>query len=377
MLTASVITLFAGAVQGATTLERMRGMRSLNSSHTANMNVLHLVGIAAIVILTIMLFAVRKMASRKLNSKKADQFNEHADRYGLTEVERRLIMTIARFSEIRDATLIFSTQDAFYRGASRLMQERFTAGDSIDDRRHLKQAVELIHRKLGFAASTESRVSTPLGLTTRQIPVGRQVDIIGGAGGVSGQIEASVTANTDDGLVLKLPPGAKVSTTVGDVLRIRYNFNTSTWEFDSPIIALAENAVTLSPCDLVRFTNRRRFMRVPAKGKAMVANYTFQPKDASLSAAMPTFVPAEITEIAGPGFRIETSLNTAIGERLLIIVRFENNEVVRDMAEVKHLQPSTKGFSIALELVTLNDNEVGQEPRIQPARRRRPRLVWC
>jgi hypothetical protein len=320
-------------------------------------------GIAAITGLLVLLYFVRRRAARRRERKTVDEFNQSADRYGLTTVERRLAATIARLAELGEANLIFSTQDAFYRGATRLMQERFTAGDSIEDRRHLKEAIELLHRKLGFHTSTDQRAAA-LGLTTRQIPVGKQVFVI--RSGEAGQqtARATVLANNSDGLVLTLSEQAGETVSAGEKWRVRYDFGASAWEFESTVTDLGSNTVILAHCELVRFTNRRRFLRTPIAAKAMIAPFAFQERDIPLEKAAPKFTPARVAEIAGPGIRVSTSLEAAVGQRVLVIIAFENGELVRHIADVRHAEPVPDGFSLALEFAAVSDNEISALVRL-------------
>jgi hypothetical protein len=103
---------------------------------------------------------------------------------------------------------------------------------------------------------------------------------------------------------------------------------------------------------------------VSVKARALVANYGFQTNDTSLHKATPKFVNAEIKEVAGPGLLIETSLSASEGDKLLLVAIFENGEVIRNIGEVKHVKATSTGYSIALELVALTDEEIGAMVRL-------------
>jgi len=344
-------------------LERMEALKKLDKSWSLARPFLVLTGIAAIIGLMVLLYYVRTRSSRNRERKAINEFGAIADKYNLTSGEQRLVLTIARLSDISDISLIFSTPAAFYRGATKLMQERFAAGDSIQDRRQMKEVVEVVYQKLGLASATGTPSANAITLTSRQIPPGRRVSITAGHS-TSGQLEATVSANNEDGLVLEFWDMNNVPATVGDRWRVRYSFGTSIWEFESDVTGVSEGMVRLAHCDLVRFTNRRRFLRVPVKGVAMVAHCEFEAQDTDVSAALPKFVSAQVFEIAGPGLRIVTSLQTTIGDRLLVVIGFENGQIIRDIAEVRHVQPSQHGFAVAVELVTLSDAEVSTLVRL-------------
>lgn len=86
-----------------------------------------------------------------------------------------------------------------------------------------------------------------------------------------------------------------------------------------------------------RGSNRRRFPRVAVRWPALVAHWPLvrrgagaeeaAPSDAagsgaadtSLTAYVPAFVDSTVTELAGPGLRIETRLQTQVDDRILVI----------------------------------------------------------
>ncbi len=58
----------------------------------------------------------------------------------------------------------------------------------------------------------------------------------------------------------------------------------------------------------------------------------------------PEFVPAVVTELAGPGLRIETSLKVKAGERILVLFNLAQErdsnaaQIVQDVGEVRHVK---------------------------------------
>ncbi|HSV26826.1 MAG TPA: hypothetical protein VLH60_02940 [Sedimentisphaerales bacterium] len=358
MLAENITVLLAVWAPAVTVLERMQGLRRTDSSFSLAHPGLFTAGIIAITGLAILLYFVHKRTVQRRREKAAAAPESKADRYGLTAAEHRLTMAIARLSDISDVDLIFSSKGAFCRGAAKLLQRRDVTGEGAEDRRQIREAIDLISRKLGFAGSAEGTPGAALGPSSRQIPVGRKVTVLTGCNGAATQTEATVTENSDEGLTLHPKDGSGVGVAVGEMLRIQYNFGTSAWEFASAVIDSAEDRIRVAHTDLARFANRRRFLRVPAQDTAMVARCGFELECENVGEALPQFVAAEVTEIAGPGMRIQTALDITAGERVLIVIRFENGRIIRDIAEVKHVQPMVAGYSAALELVTLSDKEV-------------------
>jgi hypothetical protein len=365
MLAAYTTIRVAGLIQAVTPIDRLRGMKALNGGAGATeIPWLTLTGCIAVIGLLVLLVVVNRNSARRKNERITREFEHNADKVGLTAAEQRLMTAIARHSGIEDITLIFSNHEAFSRGASKLMQDHFASGDSIEDRRNLKAAVELIYQKLGIVSSAPASSDVISRLNTRQVPVGKTVYIVQRGNNSQEETETVVAANKHDGIVLKVSGEMAAGTVVGELWQIRYHLGPSAWEFQSSVTELHEGLVTLAHRDMARFTNRRRFLRVPVRYKALVANYTLSPGSLALDKATPKFVSAVVTEIAGPGMRLETSLAMTPGDKLLIVVSFENGEVIRNMAEVKHVQSTRTGWSVAVELVTLSDAEVGTLVRL-------------
>jgi len=92
-------------------------------------------------------------------------------------------------------------------------------------------------------------------------------------------------------------------------------------------------------------------------------------------------VPAVVTELAGPGLRIEVPIELKVGDRVLVVIRLDEGEqrdliphqsgvareskaatskVVEDIGVVRHTKAVQNGFSIAVELVRLSDSYVNE-----------------
>jgi hypothetical protein len=186
---------------------------------------------------------------------------------------------------------------------------------------------------------------------------------------------------------------------------VRYNFGASVWEFDAPVVSCHGGILVLAHTDDVRFINRRRFLRVPVKQPAFIARFPFartlplsddeisQQNQTHVSAdtwGPPEFVPAEVTEMAGPGLRVEAPLEVKVGDRVVVILKLSESagrihqadqggispgpnteqrrviaasRVVEDIGEVRHAEATQNGFSIAVELTGLNDSNVSEMVR--------------
>ena len=91
----------------------------------------------------------------------------------------------------------------------------------------------------------------------------------------------------------------------------------------------------------------------------------------------PKFASAVVTELAGPGLRVETRLEAKVGDRILVMLRLDEEngqssakagqnrkmtpfKIIEDIGEVRQVRPVKNGFSIAVELTGLNDSDVSE-----------------
>ena len=127
----------------------------------------------------------------------------------------------------------------------------------------------------------------------------------------------------------------------------------------------------------MRFVNRRRFVRVPTQHRAFIALYPFlHLENTDPEKWTPVhFVPATVTELAGPGLRLETGLKTAVGDRVLVSFRIEvphdtkqadaaSGCIIETMGEVKRIEPIFDQFALSLHLIGLKDSDVDRLVRM-------------
>jgi hypothetical protein len=91
----------------------------------------------------------------------------------------------------------------------------------------------------------------------------------------------------------------------------------------------------------------------------------------------PRFVPAMVTELAGPGMRIESPLHVLMGERVLVVLGLDDGgrassadderngwqkppRVLEDIVVVRHAKRTPDGWSMAVELAGLSDKNVDE-----------------
>ncbi len=404
MITASVTTAGLNAVILALTpTERFDAARRLDSASIGERWFI-LVGAIAIVILTVLLIVAsyHHMAKER---KVADQvFFLYAEKVGLSWRERQILQDIATRTKLKRSESIFTMVAAFDRGAARMTEETLVFRGA-EASKHLGAELSVLREKLGFqkrrpaSAGSATKSSKP---NSRQIPAGKTLHITRHETYDSANIESTVMKNDEMELAVKLATPWEASP--GELCCVRYYFGASVWEFDTSVISCHGGILVLNHSDNVRFINRRRFLRVPANKPAFIARFPFArtlpPDDESgektgqSSANVsgnawgpPEFVPAAVTELAGPGLRIEAPLEVKVGERVVVILKMSEergqdfitrqkdtspqsvlmqrgkttpSRIVEDIGEVRHTKAIQNGFSIAVELTGLSDSNINE-----------------
>ncbi|MFC1795190.1 hypothetical protein ACFL3Q_16590, partial [Planctomycetota bacterium] len=254
--------------------------------------------------------------------------------------------------------------------------------------------MSVLREKLGF----ENKHSTTAGSaansnksSSKQIPAGKQLYITRLNAGESTEIESTVIENNDVELTVKLQ--ASMESKPGELWSVRYYFGASVWEFETSSISCYGNILVLNHSNDIRFINRRRFLRVPVNKPTFIARFPFarmlQPESDSDSTNIsgnswgpPEFVPASVTEMAGPGLRVEAPLEVKVGDRVLVILKLSEEDlqsnsqrtgktapekIVEDIGEVRHIKKIKNGFSIAVELIGLSDPNISELVRVTNA----------
>ncbi|HEX41128.1 MAG TPA: hypothetical protein ENN81_03615 [Phycisphaerales bacterium] len=354
-------------------------------------------GLAAIGVLSALLFYVTYRRKKQELRVSGRMFDEYARKYGLTAHEKALLRDIARRAGIRRDESIFTLGSAFDRGVGRMVQEQLDGEPLPEQVRSLRMELSFLREKLGFKTVVPHAASTRAPdisqLSSRQIPAGRTIHMTRRRGR-DDEIEATVVENTDAELAVRMTCHVKV--TFGEFWCVRYYFGASVWEFDSSVLSFDGDVLGLAHSENVRFINRRRFLRVPVHRQGYIASFPFvapceeartQRSHGSRSSGRagciadgswgpPTFVPAVITELAGPGLRVEAGLNVKTGDRVLVVFNLDEDmdagpsdpagphrhagKIVENMGEVRHVTTTAEGASIALELTFLSDPAVGE-----------------
>jgi hypothetical protein len=376
-----------------TPTERWRAAGSGPRDSAAGQMADYLLPVLAAVVLVFLILALwwvmhRQRPARRKTAREA--FAATALRRGLSARERQILVAIVARSGLGRSHDIFTTVDAFDRGATKLLAEcgRTRRPHEIE---RLKTEVTGLRQKLGFQTL---RAAAGLGqsrkVSSRDIPVGKPVEVLWQRqrGGMT--LRGEVVRNDDIELAITLEKA--VPSKAGDVWRVRYAYGAGLWEYDTAAVSCEEKRLTLNHVDQVRFVNRRRFTRVAVQMPAVVAAFPFMRRaldSVQRSSAMgdpsqaeaPVFVRGMVTQLAGPGLCVEAPLEVCAGDRVLVAFRpseiaeqgnvvganFENEYVIEDVGLVRHCRTVGGGVVIAMELVGLNETDIDALVRLTNA----------
>jgi hypothetical protein len=357
--------------------------------------------VVVLIILTLLFIVVTYKHSKEERQTANRLFYEYADERGLSPRERHILMYIATKAKLKHKESIFTMADAFDRGATKIIRASITL-KGANKRRHLSAELSVLREKLGFKKRGFASVDTLITErpSSRQIPTGKKLYITSLERGDVTDIESVVIENSDIELIVKTPRA--LETVNGESLCVRYYFGASIWEFETSVIGCMDNILILNHNDNIRFVNRRRFLRVPINEPAYIAAFPFArtlpdnvnselDSDSSTSSrdtwGPPDFVPADVTELAGPGLRVVAPLEVKVGDRIVVILklskrkshslttqmdttalnvsfsgngRIKPSRIVEDIGVVRHTKAVENGFSIAVELTGLSDANLNE-----------------
>ncbi len=391
-MTASVAISFVleGVWLALTPWERWSAARTFNNSSSGRW--LIIVCIAVLVVLVVLFWWVSMRRVKKERKGTGKSFEEYARQRGLSHRERQLLAIVAEKAGLKRPESVFTMGSAFGLGAARVMEEGIGGEHTDKESDQLRTEISFLREKLGFGQkhSSSGKVSSGLSkVTTRQIPVGKKLYVTRRKARANVDIESTVVRNSDTELAVALSQAVKI--VFGEMWCVRYYSGASVWEFDTTVLSYDGDTLVLNHSDSVRFVNRRRFLRVPVCLRAFVTWFPFMsPFDEAVAGgrdrtdlaeasaetwAPPRFVPAVVTEIAGPGLRIESPLEVKTGERILVVFCLdeEGSEelgrggaeggvarpmIAEDIGEVRHVKAIEGGSSIAVELTGLGDSDV-------------------
>jgi hypothetical protein len=377
-----------GAFVALTPLERLSAARKLTGNFTPE-HWMIFVCIAALILLVGLFLWVSFNRARQERKSTGRSFIEYARQRGLSNRECQLLAIVANRAGLKRPESIFTMGSAFGIGAARVLEEGIGGERTDGDSELLKTEISFLREKLGFGKQPSAMGESaggPKVLSSRQIPAGKKLYVTRRKARASTDIEATVKRNSEAELAVTLTTPVKVI--FGETWCVRYYSGASVWEFDTTVISYDGDTLVLNHSNNVRFVNRRRFLRVETRLRCFVAHFPFARVFAGTGGAgaddgrtgrdmagtssdkwgPPEFVAGVVTELAGPGLRIESALAVDVGERVLVVFSLDEEgadlmravRVVEDVGEVRHIRAAGNGFSIAVELTSLKDSDVDE-----------------
>jgi hypothetical protein len=347
-------------------VERWQAMRNLHHSDNFMLDRRFiLAGLTAIAILTILLVWINYRNRRRASVKITPTFNSFARRSGLNVEEQNLVLLLADVTGIKQPDLFFTSIAAFDRASESLLMREKGDGRSGYEQEEIVSKLSQLREKLGFSPPKPVPVGTMMLSRqggSRQIPVGKMLQITRRKTVGMARIEARLIRNEDVGFTLELPDVLKIEP--GEVWNLQYYFGPSVWEFDARLLGVDGRQLVFGHSDDVRFISRRRFLRVKVHKDAFIARFPFE---SGQDMNLPQFVRGKLVEIAGPGLLIEASLQMKVGERVLAVVQAADDKVIQNIGEVRHIRSEEDGYAIAIELVGVEEANIDELVRLTNA----------
>jgi hypothetical protein len=371
------------ALLGLTPRERWSATSRLNSTPPSEYSGEGML-LTAVVVLMLLALLLWWVSSRRRGQDEhvpREFFAESANRRGLSARERQILLAIVVRSGLGQSEDIFTVVDAFDRGATKLREE-CSRTRTAEENERLETEIALLRGKLGFELTRSPRGSGPAKRpSSRDIPAGKIIELTRRQSDTS-SIQAEVVRNDDIELAVELFQELDIH--VGESWLARYDFGTSFWEFDTVVVRCEGTRLVLNHSDHARFVDRRRFPRVAIRVPALLARLPAMKKPGpgtadrissgyeSLILKPPVFVQGTVTEIAGPGLRIEAPMQAGAGDRLFVMFQLDDASigsgrpvppsaggyVVSDISRVQYAKRTSDGVSMAVELGGLSEADV-------------------
>jgi hypothetical protein len=281
------------------------------------------------------------------------RFAAHLDRLGLTRGERAVLERIAALSGANDLSVALLDRAAFDRGVRNLMASRTVARLTEDQRLAVAAAVEVLRTKLDLAY----RGGAEFLEGTAGLQVARGDTVTVARRGDLPAVEAKVARLEGRDLSLELVGESTLQ--AGEPCLVRFVRQDIQWELSASVAIAAKGLAIVRLVGEQRCVNLRRFARVPVRKPALLARFPFDKGEAPGEA--PEFVGGTLTEIAGPGMRIDASVAPQVGERVLVLLRMDEDTTIQGVGKVRRLVHGEGETPVVIvEMVGLSPEEVGR-----------------
>ncbi|KPJ76028.1 MAG: hypothetical protein AMK72_09430 [Planctomycetes bacterium SM23_25] len=279
-------------------------------------------------------------------------FKKAGDRFGLTGNERIVLERIARLAGLKRFSSIVTMETAFERGVSLLGQSRPVEAMPEEIVKRLSEVIESLRAKLGLEFSSEEDGESGEVVRLEQ---GDAVTFV--HRGSPSAVEAGVARV--DGRNVTLQFADEVPLRIGQACVVHRVDGGEQWEYDVSITEPGEGFAVARLIGKPRRRNLRRFVRVPTQRPAYAAAFPFISLDPS--EGPPQFVASTLTEIGGPGLRLEAPLKAEAGDRILVVLKMDGDKTIQGAGVVRRvLAVRDEVQALAVEMAGLSESEVGE-----------------
>ena len=313
-------------------------------------------------------------------------FFDIAEEKKLGRRETKMLMSIVSVIDLKQQESIFTLASAFDRGAAKLVEE-YLVLKGVEAGNCLRTELAFLRQKLDFGKQHPASIRAIMKsdkLSSRQIPAGEKIQIKNKEIKNSETIDVVILENENKRFVVKSEKPIK--SRPGDLWYGCYYFGASIWEFESLAVDSGGDTLSLEHSDSIRFINRRRFPRIPVKKPAFVGRVPLgrtitADTDSTDESAHDSnwgcqqLVQTVITELAGPGLRIDVPFELMVGDRLMVVFEIDEKGtvqstyqttdsdeaktiIIEDVGIVRNARAIENGWSVAVELIGLSNSDV-------------------
>jgi hypothetical protein len=198
-----------------TVTERWEAARQLNSGRTSGHGFM-LMAVLLLIVLVVLLIYVSYTRWVQRRSQTREVFAENAMRRGLGARDRQILLAVVMRSGLRRTHDVFTAVDAFDRGAIKLLSECMRTR-TPQENEHLRSEIGRLREKLGFQIASSVGGIVGLGqASSRDIPIGRSVELVRGGPGDALVVRGDVARNDEIEFAVQLT--APIASTDGRAL---------------------------------------------------------------------------------------------------------------------------------------------------------------
>ncbi len=296
-----------------------------------------------------LVWAYRRWSTRR---EMLQSFYTTADRLGLTKTERAALKRIAELAEVKRFGSVYTMEEAFERGLDRLLTGEPIASMDAEQQARVVTVIEQLRTKLGFWVSEDGEDGSE---AVARLDEGDRVQIIRRPD----QTDVETAILSVRGRELTVAADPETGFQLGEACLVRCVRHGLQWEYSASVVRVPEGEVVVRRIGLPRCIELRRFLRVPTRREAYVARFPFLHVDPAED--LPQFAPGMLTEIAGPGLRIETNLKAEQGDRVLVILKLDAGKVVQTTGKVRRaVADEDEPAALIIEARPQSDAEMGE-----------------